>query len=134
MHHGRIRRGSRKLYCNVELKAAEAKLKTMLEERKSKDNYNSDNAEDCRKEAKESGDENKEQQEKRKEVDHKGRKQKHIEEKEIVTNDASKQKEASNTEEVKQLVDKSNAEEETAENAEKETTETAEEERIHRKR
>ncbi|KAK3872194.1 hypothetical protein Pcinc_022723 [Petrolisthes cinctipes] len=51
-----------------------------------------------------------------------------MEEKEIVTNDASKQKEASNTEEVKQLVDKSNAEEETAENAEKETTETAEEE------
>ncbi|KAK3885181.1 hypothetical protein Pcinc_010573 [Petrolisthes cinctipes] len=51
-----------------------------------------------------------------------------MEEKEIVTNDASKQKEASNTEEVKQLVDKSNAEEETAENAEKETTENAEEE------
>ncbi|KAK3886765.1 hypothetical protein Pcinc_009085 [Petrolisthes cinctipes] len=100
----------------------------MLEERKSKDNDTSDNAEDCKKEAKEIGDENKEQHEKRKEVDHKGRKQKHMEEKEIVTNDASKQKEASNTEEVKQLVDKSNAEEETAENAEKETTENAEEE------
>ncbi|KAK3865352.1 hypothetical protein Pcinc_029042 [Petrolisthes cinctipes] len=51
-----------------------------------------------------------------------------MEETEIVTNDASKQKEASNTEEVKQLVEKSNAEEETAENAEKETTENAEEE------
>ncbi|KAK3870906.1 hypothetical protein Pcinc_023932 [Petrolisthes cinctipes] len=49
-------------------------------------------------------------------------------EEKILTNDASKQKEASNTEEVKQLVDKRNAEEETAENAEKETTETAEEE------
>ncbi|KAK3895353.1 hypothetical protein Pcinc_000914 [Petrolisthes cinctipes] len=108
--------------------AAEAKLKTMLEERKSKDNDNSDNAEDCKKEAKESGDENKEQQEKRKEVDHRRRKQKHMEEKEIVTNDASKQKEASNTEEVKQLVDKSNAEEETTEKAEKETTENAEKE------
>ncbi|KAK3874967.1 hypothetical protein Pcinc_020138 [Petrolisthes cinctipes] len=105
--------------------AAEAKLKTMLEERKIKDNYNSDNAEDCKKEAKESGDENKEQQEK---VDHRRRKKKHMEEKEIVTNDASKQKEASNTEEVTQLVDKSNAEDETTENAEKETTETAEEE------
>ncbi|KAK3890892.1 hypothetical protein Pcinc_005191 [Petrolisthes cinctipes] len=58
----------------------------------------------------------------------KRRKRKHMEEKEIVSNDASKQKEASNTEEVKQLVDKSNAEEETAENAEKETTENAEEE------
>ncbi|KAK3889908.1 hypothetical protein Pcinc_006062 [Petrolisthes cinctipes] len=108
--------------------AAEAKLKTMLEERKSKDNDNSDNAEDCKKEAKEGGEENKEQQEKRKEVDHRRRKRKHMEEKEIVSNDASKQKEASNTEEVKQLVDKSNAEEETAENAEKETTENAEEE------
>ncbi|KAK3859484.1 hypothetical protein Pcinc_034409 [Petrolisthes cinctipes] len=51
-----------------------------------------------------------------------------MEEKEIVTNDASKQKEASNTEEVKQLVDKSNAEEETTENAKKETTGNAEEE------
>ncbi|KAK3894756.1 hypothetical protein Pcinc_001480 [Petrolisthes cinctipes] len=100
----------------------------MLEERRSKDNDNSDKAEDCKKEAKESGDENKEQQEKRKEVDHRRRKQKHMEEKEIVTIDASKQKEASNSEEVKQLVDKSNAEEETTENAEKETTETAEEE------
>ncbi|KAK4323924.1 hypothetical protein Pmani_005385 [Petrolisthes manimaculis] len=70
-----------------------------------KEEKNNDGEQADEKEVKESGDENKEQQENREEVDCKGS-QKHMEGKEIITNEASNQKE-----EDKQLMDKSNTEE-----------------------